>query len=608
MAVNPNKLSKFWQELKRRRVVHVTIVYASAAILIIDLIGNVTEPLHLPDWTPTLIIVLLAIGFPVALIFSWIFDVTPQGIEKTKTVQEEEGAGEHPVEKQKPVSNGWKIATYASLAVIVGLLVLHLFGGKSRMDKDLEKSLAILPVHNLSGDVDQEYICDGLTREIISQLYKIGSFDKVISYQTMNAYKNTGKSIPEIAEERGVNFVLDPSYIRMGDKMKVEVDLVNAKTDQPIWNDEYRMDYKEIISMPSDIAIKLAQNLDVFISGDEEKRIERKPTDNVEAFELVQKALNYFFSGPPWRSGFELRDTLEKAIELDPGYAVPYVLIATFSMFKYTGLGEPLHDFTPEEVIRYNYEGLRRDPENTGAILNQALYEQWVEWDYVESEAQFQKVFSIEPNTRFNYFIRSYIEFLFKMDRYEEIPVFMERLDEPHPREAQIAESIGQHEMAETIAKNSIAKGPLRTWTMEYFIWEGQYDVVRRVMDSIDMAHNDMYNLPGSLGYRAITYSQTGDPELARELVEQLKLYSEQDQHGMPELNLGRYFSVIGEVDSAFFWLEKAYAEHCVDMSWLRADKLLRKLDFDDRYWDLYERTGFKAYDEHRASLESGQP
>lgn len=610
MALTPEKLSRFWKELKRRRVVHVTVIYVSAAVLIIDLVNNIAEPLRLPAWTPTLIIVLLAIGFPVALIFSWIFDVTPEGLEKTKPVEGDKYGEDFkeqrenlPAAEKGGISNGWKIATYASLVIITGLVVLHLFGGKSSVNDALEYSIAILPVHNLSGDPDQEFICDGLTRDIISQLYKIGSFDKVISYQTMNAYKNTEQSIPEIAAERGVNYVLDPSYFRVGDKLSVEVDLVNAKTDQIIWNDEYHRDYQEIISLSSNIALELAHNLNVLISGEEERRIEKPQTDNVEAYELVQKALDYFFS-PPWEYGFELRDTLEKAIELDPDYASPYVLIATFSLFKYTGIGEPLNDFIPEEVMKYNNEGLKRDPENTGAILNLANYEQWVEWNYVESEAKFQKVFSIEPNTRFNYFIRSYIEFLFKMGRYKEIPELMERLDEPHPREAQIYEALDQHEKAETIAKNSIVRGSPPVVAMEYFIWEGQYDVVRRVMDSIDMEHIYIYNLPGSVAYRAIAYYHTGDKDLAQKLVEQLKVYGETDQYGMPELNLGRYYSVIGEVDSAFFWLDKAYKENCADMSWLKADRLLKKLNSDERYWDFYDKCGFKEYDDYRASIQ----
>ena len=139
MAGIPKSLSQFWQELKRRKVVHVITVYAGAAFVIIELINNITEPLRLPGWTLTLVIVLLLIGFPVAVIFSWIYDIHPEaGIHKTEPVHNLD-----PEEIQKS-SNNWKIASYISFVVIVGLALLNLLprGEKSAI---LERSIAILP-------------------------------------------------------------------------------------------------------------------------------------------------------------------------------------------------------------------------------------------------------------------------------------------------------------------------------------------------------------------------------------------------------------------------------------------------------------------------------
>ena len=152
MPDNPNKLSQFWQELKRRRVIHVIIVYATAAFVIIELVNNVTEPLKLPEWTPTMVIIILLVGFPLAIIFSWIFDVTPDGIERTKPSKELK-KGENTL-----VPNSWRIATYVSMVVILGLVAYNLFGGKNRfnIDESLEKSIAVLPFQNFSTDPDQE--------------------------------------------------------------------------------------------------------------------------------------------------------------------------------------------------------------------------------------------------------------------------------------------------------------------------------------------------------------------------------------------------------------------------------------------------------------------
>ena len=151
----PNKFSQFWQELKRRNVVRVITVYAGAAFVIIELINNITEPLRLPEWTPTLVIVLLAIGFPVAIIFSWIYDIHPEeGVVKTE-----------PVEKVKAKdvpksSNSWKIASYISFAVIVGLIVLNIIPRAKPSEETiiLDKSIAVLPFVSLSDDPEKKYL------------------------------------------------------------------------------------------------------------------------------------------------------------------------------------------------------------------------------------------------------------------------------------------------------------------------------------------------------------------------------------------------------------------------------------------------------------------
>jgi len=217
-----NNLSQFWQELKRRKVVRVVSVYAAASFVILELVSIIAEPLRLPEWTLALVIVLLCSGFIIAVILSWIYDIHPEGgIVKTEPA--------HKVKSEDiPAStNSWKIATYVSVVIITGLVLLNIFGNRNgvKINESLAKSIAVLPFHNLSGDDEQDYICLGLTGEIISHLFKVRSFDEVRSLTSVLNYMEPDRNIPGIAEELGVNYILEGSFKRIGDEMRVTAQL-----------------------------------------------------------------------------------------------------------------------------------------------------------------------------------------------------------------------------------------------------------------------------------------------------------------------------------------------------------------------------------------------
>ncbi len=178
MPTNPNKLSQFWKELKRRRVIHVVIVYATAAFVIIELVGNVYETLQLPDWTPTLVILLIVIGFPFALIFSWIYDITLKGIKKTEALVHTKNKKE---DTPSPAKKSW-----------------------------FENSIAVLPFEDMSPQKDQEYFCDGITEELINALTHVESL-KVIARTSCFAFKGKQKDMRDIGRKLDVETLLEGS-------------------------------------------------------------------------------------------------------------------------------------------------------------------------------------------------------------------------------------------------------------------------------------------------------------------------------------------------------------------------------------------------------------
>ena len=190
-------LSRFWQELKRRRVIYVLTVYASAAFVIIELVGNLTEPLNLPTSLSTIVIVVLATGFPLAIILSWIYDLTGEGTKRTPALEQLDGDA---AEAKPAVPNAWKIATYLSFVVIIVLLTLNIFGGgKNRRAGDIQ-SILILPLENLTGDDNQDHMVSSMHTLLITDMGRIGDL-RILGKVTANKYCGSHMTASEIAAE-----------------------------------------------------------------------------------------------------------------------------------------------------------------------------------------------------------------------------------------------------------------------------------------------------------------------------------------------------------------------------------------------------------------------
>ena len=273
-----DKSFNLWQELKRRKVVRVITVYAAAAFVILELTDIVAPSLGLPDWTLNFIIILLCVGFIITVIVSWIYDIHPEGgIVKTEPVIKV------PEESFPPSFKGWKIASYISFVVIVGLILLNIIPRNIRSGEfsDIEKSIAVLPFENMSDDTEYSFIGDAMTAEIIMQLYKINSF-KVRPRTSVMHYKNSGKDNPLIGEELNVNYLLTGS---------------TQRNSNQIWGDEFDRDWKDVIDIQKEIAKQVAKELKIVLSPDEVETIEKNSTENIEAYNKYLQGNNYFHRG-----------------------------------------------------------------------------------------------------------------------------------------------------------------------------------------------------------------------------------------------------------------------------------------------------------------------
>jgi len=596
-----NKLSQLWQELKRRKVVRVITVYAAAAFVILELTDIIAPSLGLPDWTLNLIIILLVVGFIIAVIISWIYDIHPEeGIVKTESIH-----------KLKPENipkstNSWRIATYVSVVIIIGLIAFNIFRGNrgARIDESLEKSIAVLPFYNFSTDPDQEAMCLGLTDEIINHLYKIESFDKVSSLTSVLNYRNPERNVSEIAEELGVNFILEGVYKKIGDQLSVSAQLIEPNHDKHIWQHDYVQPYEEIIVIQSDIALQIAEHLKVFLNVSEKENIQKIPTANQEAYELLQKGL-YLTNTRRFETNSQVFDLALEAIRLDPDYADAYARAGLMVLWDGIYSGETDIQHAAMDALPYFEEALELDQYNASAHNAMAQVNEYARWDYVRAEKEFLRSIELEPNNSALY--DGSVEFFLQMDQIENVLKHIDKVQGYSNSFFAIVSShilsdnkIEAYKLLAQASNNKMAQ----PFIGEAYRWMEEYDSAIFYLESALQSEHYEMPLPWFQARLAFVYEKTNYPLKARTIVNQLIAKSDTTSVGSPAYFTGWYYSGIGEVDSAFYWLEKAYNNRSPEMPWLKVDPAFKNLEDDPRYSDLYERTGHKAYDDYLASIK----
>jgi TolB-like protein len=339
-----NKLSQFWQELKRRKVVRVITVYAAAAFVILELLSIIIEPLRLPEWTLQFAIVFLCIGFVIAVILSWIYDVHPEGgIVKTETAHKVKA------EDVPQSSNSWKIASYISFVVIVGLIVLNIVprtGKKEILEKSIvilpffEKSIAVLPFTSLSNDPEKQYLADGVMEDILLNLAKIEEL-RVMSSTSVQQYRNTDKTATEICQELDVSYVLEGRFQKYGDQAKLIVQLIQTGIEGHAWANDYNREWKDIFTVQSEVAQLIAQELRAVITPKEKQLIHKIPTTSVTAHDLYLRGRKehskFMRYTPKWDVLKRAQSLYNEALVYDSTYAHVYSGLALVYFEKYEG-------------------------------------------------------------------------------------------------------------------------------------------------------------------------------------------------------------------------------------------------------------------------------
>src|SRR5499427_6244133 len=383
-------MSGFFEEVRRRKVYRVAAAYIIAAGFIIQIGSAVFPAWELPNWAFRLVVVLLLIGFPIALILAWAYDVTPQGIRVTPTAST---PGSH---RRRNVI--MLIAIGVTISAAAGFFLLPRASARK-----IDKSIAVLPFQNLSDEKENAYFADGIQDDILTNLSKIGDL-KVISRTSVNSYRdNAARNAREIAKALGVATLLEGSVRRIGNRVRVSVQLINADDDEHIWAEDYDRDLTDVFAIQTDLAQKIASALQAKLSPNEKERLDRQPTQSSDAYLLFIQAHDYAN-----RSEHFLDDSLkaeqlfEQATKLDPKFAAAFAGLSIVESTIY-------HTFEPtparREKARLNAdESLRLQPNLPEGHLALGFSYYYGDRDYERALAEFEIAKRDLPNQAEAYF------------------------------------------------------------------------------------------------------------------------------------------------------------------------------------------------------------
>jgi len=591
----PNKLSQFWQELKRRNVVRVITVYAGAAFVILELVSMSEEPFGLPDWTFVLAAVLLSIGFFIAIILSWIYDIHPEGgMVKTKPAHKVKDEDSH------KSSSNWKIASYISFIVIIGLIALNIFVIREReeVDDSLEKSIAVLPFDNMSSDEEYAHLGLAIADEIIMELQKIKAFDRVISRSSTMQYKDRRPTVPEMAEKLGVNYIIEGSIQRQEEQVSVRIQVIRAKNEDHIWGEEYNRAWKDINIIQDDIAKKVAEELRIVLTPGEIEIIEKLPTNNLEAYQqyLLGKSHHWGVTQEEIEKGIQHFD---RAIELDPDFALAYLYLAM--SYQYMARYAWIH---PKEVYQKAMESIRKaiDLDNSlgEAHAIHGLLMAVLEWDFRGPEAEFQKAILLSPNSSVVY--TAYADYLRFNGRYEENIKIAKKIIELNPRSNALGsayfwagkfdESIEEYKRIMGADSSSYVSNIYLAYA--YAMKGAKSEAIRYAL-YVESLVGDVKENPSNAADIGWVYGKAGQRDKAEKMLEMiLKAY----ENGKADPGyLSQIYAGLGDSDLTMEYIQKAYDIRSGFLIYLycMSNTLFVDMSSDPRFTKILEKIGFEV-------------
>jgi len=436
------KIDNFFAELKRRNVYKVAVAYAVVSWLLIQAASILFPTYEAPSWVMKVFIAMLLLGFPVALILAWAFELTPEGIKRAEDVLANESI--------TPRTGRKLVGITIALAIVAAGLLLFQFtrshSSSSAANPSVaatstipEKSIAVLPFQNRSRDPDNAYFADGIQDEILTRLSKIADL-KVISRTSTQHYKSAPENLPEIARLLGVAHILEGSVQKSADSVRVNVQLIKAANDSHLWADTFDRKLTDIFSVESEVAKAIADQLRAKLTGQEEQVIAAKPTDNPEAYDAYLRGVDYTLKPSNTASSLGAQKYLREAVKLDPKFALAWALLSITESRGYLTTSLQPTAALREEARQAAKTALTLQPNLGEAIMAKGYYHYACLKDYDSAVRYFEQARQFLPNS--SQIPESLAYVTRRRGEWDRSEVYFNEAERLDPRNAEL---LGQH-------------------------------------------------------------------------------------------------------------------------------------------------------------------
>jgi TolB-like protein len=583
-------MKKLVTELKRRNVMRVAIAYAIAGWVLMQIAATVLPIFEAPAWTLKVVTFLIVLGFPIALILAWAFEMTPEGIKREADVDRSESI---------TTQTGRKL----DRAIIVVLLVaitwlaadkLLWTDGETRITEN-KRSVAVIPFQNMSQDAANEPFTIGIHDDLLTQISRIGSI-KTISRTSVLQYRDTTKTIPEIAQELGVATILEGGVQRAGARVRINAQLIDAATDEHLWAETYdrELSATNIFAIQSEIALAIAEALQATLTVDEQQRLDNVPTRSIAALEryFVGKQM---LEGRNTESLLAAIDYFQQVTKLDPDFALAYSGLADAYMLlpEYTVAIDPREIKEKSEAA--TAKAISLDPDLPEVLTSMGWNRLIHDYDWAGAEEMLRRALEIQPSHSGALHWLSHV--VSWQGKHEEALAVARKAVAVDPLSrlmqmnlAYIMVDAGDFDRGIPLARTTIERNPnfvsqMRNRTL-HELRAGDVENGAMGLEAWAAAEGRDVAAARAIGKLFVRHQQSGEPqEISDELVTRLELGSE---------DLAQVYAFVGDGESALQALEIAFEERSGSRSVLSM-KINPAYDFirdDPRFVALLQKLG----------------